>query len=384
MLTEIPRILQLTKIIEKKSAFWLGPRSTGKSYWLKKQFPGTPIINLLRSDERFRYLERPSLLQETVQALPAEMPVLIDEIQMVPDLLNEVHDLIEEKKRRFLLTGSSARKLKRENANMLGGRATRIDFFPLTWRELQSAGKFDLNRYLLYGGLPRVYLGETPRDELSDYVDTYLDQEIKAEAISRNILGFENFLRRLSLVSGETIVYSNIARDAQISPPTVRHYVEVLEDTLLGFHLVPWNSPKRKAIQSARFFLFDLGLKWFLGGVESIPEASQLYGQAFEQFIVLETRSYLSYRRKKIPLYFWRTTHHDEVDLILGDQLAIEIKSKRKADSKDARGLVKLHDEGFRGQRMVVSRDPINREKDGISYCYWETFLEKLWQDHWG
>lgn len=377
---DIPRYLQLAEIIEEKSAFLFGPRSTGKSHLINKQFPNGHIINLLKATDRRRFVENPTLLHDFIKRIDKKEPIIIDEIQMVPELLNEVHSIIEETGHRFLLTGSSARKLKRTNANMLGGRAKRCEFFPLTWKELSTVNQFNLEKYLLYGGIPRIYLSQNPTDELSDYVDTYLDQEIKAEAVSRNIIGFERFLQKISLASGETLVYANIASDVQLTPPTVRQYIEVLEDTLLSFSLIPWQGPIRKAIQSSRFFLFDIGLRWFLSQVASLPEASNLFGQAFEQFIVQEVRACISYRRLKNHLYFWRTTHNDEVDLIIGDDSAIEVKAAKKVSSRDASGLLKLKDEGFQGRLIVVSRDEICRSKGDIEFLFWEEFLNQIWK----
>lgn len=376
---DIPRYLQLTEIIAEKSAFLFGPRSTGKSYLIRTQFPNGHIIDLLKAKDRRRFVEDPSLLQDYAKGIDKKEPIIIDEIQIVPELLNEVHTIIETMGHRFLMTGSSARKLKRTNANMLGGRAKKCEFFPLTWKELSSVNQFDLYKFLLYGGIPRVYLSANPGEELSDYVDTYLDQEIKAEAVSRNIIGFERFLNKIALASGETLVYANIASDVQLSPPTVRQYVEVLEDTLLGFCLAPWRSPKRKAIQSARFFLFDLGLRWFLSQVRSLPEQSNLFGDAFEQFIVQEVRACNAYKRMRTQLHFWRTTHGDEVDLIVGDELAIEIKAAKKTSRRDIAGLLKIRDEGFKGRVVLVSRDEICRVQDGVEFLFWEEFLNQLW-----
>ncbi|MDC0980283.1 AAA family ATPase, partial [Bdellovibrionales bacterium] len=272
----IKRYLDLKALTAKKSAFLFGPRSTGKSFWINKELQGSVYIDLLKSLERRRYISNPSLLGEVVASAEPNALIVIDEIQLIPELLDEVHSLIESSNCRFLLTGSSARKIKRSGSNMLGGRARIASFFPFTWRELKDEKAFDLDKYLLFGGIPRIYLSKTPREELSDYIDTYLDQEIKAEAVSRNILGFENFFKRAALTSGDVLNYSNIASDAQLSPPTVRQYYEILEDTLLGFYLRPWKGAKRKAIQSAKFYLFDLGVRWFLSEVDSIPRKTDL------------------------------------------------------------------------------------------------------------
>ena len=375
----IKRKLQLANFIKHKSGFLFGPRSTGKSFLIKHTLSEFPYIDLLKASDRRRYIADPSLLREVAQANPKKL-IIIDEIQLVPELLDEVHSLIEETDCRFLLTGSSARKLKRSHANMLGGRARRADFFPLTWKELRDANQFDLNRYLLYGGIPRIYLSDSPEEELSDYVDTYLDQEIKAEAVSRNIHGFEQFFQSAAHTSGQVLNYSKIASGAQISGPTVRQYYEILEDTLLGFYLRPWKGPKRKAIQSSKFYLFDLGIKWFLAQVKSLPEKSDLFGNAFEAFIVQEIVALCSYRRLRHRLYFWRTTYQDEVDLIIGDKFAIEIKSTRKATHQHCSGLIKIKEEGFSGRRILLSRDTINRTlDDGTEMRYWEDFLEEVW-----
>lgn len=374
----INRYIQLPELARKKSAFLFGPRSTGKSFWIKHQLGDCPCIDLLKASERRRYIADPSLIRQVSSAYPGSL-IVIDEIQLIPELLDEIHSIIEETGSRFLLTGSSARKLKRSGANMLGGRARIASLFPLTWKELKDENQFDLHRYLLYGGIPRIYLSDEPEEELSDYVDTYLDHEIKAEAVSRNILGFERFFQRAALSSGEVLNYSKIASDAQLSPPTVRQYFQVLEDTLLGFYLRPWKGSKRKAIQSAKFYLFDLGVRWFLTQVKSLPEQSNLFGLAFESFIIQEIHALYSYKRVRKNIFFWRTTHQDEVDLIVDNDFAIEIKACHKATAKHYRSLKKIKDDGFKGRLVLLSQDPIRRNHDEIELWFWEDFLNRLW-----
>ncbi|MBL6990596.1 MAG: ATP-binding protein [Bacteriovoracaceae bacterium] len=376
----IKRCLQLPEFTKKKSAFLFGPRSTGKSYLINYQLSEYPYIDLLKASERRKYINNPSILMDYVKAHPDTL-IIIDEVQLIPELLDEVHHIIEHTNSRFLLTGSSARKLKREGANMLGGRAKKLLFHPLTWRELKDNDTFNLNRYLLYGGIPRIYLSDEPEEELSDYVDTYLDQEIKAEAVSRNILGFERFLARAALLNGEVINFSKIASDTQLSPPTVRQYFEILEDTLLGFYLTPWQGPKRKAIQTAKFYYFDIGVCRFLAQIPSLPEQSNLYGKAFESFIIQEIFALCSYKRLRKKLFFWRTTHQDEVDLLIGDDFAIEIKSGSKMSPKSCKGLQKIKDEGFKGRLILLSKDSIRRDKDNIEYWPWEDFLSYIWNN---
>lgn len=379
---KIERYIDLTEITKKKSSFLFGPRATGKSFWIRRQLPNAIHVDLLKATQRRNLLNDPSALREIAAAKPEEL-IVIDEVQLIPELLDEVHSLIEEEDRVFLLTGSSARKLKRQEANMLGGRAKKSEFFPLTWRELSSAGEFELNRYLHIGGLPRVYFSNDPYEELGDYVDTYLDREIKAEAVSRNVYGFEKFLYRSALTQTEILNFSSIANDAQISPPTVRQYYEVLEDTLLGFYLTPWKGKKRKAVQSAKFYLFDLGVQAFLAGIRSLPEQSDLYGRAFESFIVNEVRALCSLRRIRKELCFWRTTHQDEVDLIIGNEFAIEIKSGTRVEKKQTRSLMKLREEGFDGRLVLLSRDPVRRNVEDCELWFWSDFLGMLWESDW-
>ncbi len=310
---------------------------------------------------------------------PPSLPIVIDEIQLVPELVEEVHHLIETTDYRFLLTGSSPRKLKIAGANLLGGRARLASFFPLTWHELEAAGSFDFEKYLKFGGMPESYLSDDPTDWLSDYVDGYLDTEIKAEAVTRNLSGFERFLQRVASMSSEVVVLQSLAGDIQLSPPTVRQYLEVLEDTLLGFYLRPWQSPNRKAIQSAKFYFFDLGVQSFLTGIDQIPRSSNLFGRAFEHFIIHEVRTQQSYKRTRNNLFFWRTQRQQEVDLIVGDSFAVEIKASNKTKDRDAKSLKLLKDEGFKGELFLVSLDELDRQKEGVQFLHWKTFFKGLW-----
>ncbi|MBN2343658.1 MAG: ATP-binding protein [Deltaproteobacteria bacterium] len=377
----IYRYIQLPELVQKKTTMLFGPRSTGKSFWIKQQLSDCVYIDLLKAVDRRRFIANPSTLEEVVRGAPGRL-VVIDEIQLIPELLDEVHRLIENTQTTFLLTGSSARKLKRSGANMLGGRARQARLHPLCWWELKQANRFDLHRYLQWGGIPRIYLSDEPLEEMSDYVDAYLEHEIKAEAVSRNISGFERFFQRVALLSGEEVNYSKIASDAQLSGPTVRQYIEVLEDTLLCFFLTPWQGSKRKAVQRAKFYLFDIGVTHFLAQIASLPTQSNLFGRAFESFIVQEIVALCSYKRKRANLHFWRTQTREEVDLIIGEDFAIEIKSTETTTRKDCRNLVKLLEEGFSGRRIVVSRDTLERTIDGIEMMHYEVFLEMMWTQY--
>jgi predicted AAA+ superfamily ATPase len=362
--------------MQDKSHFLFGPRQTGKTRLIKAAFDEQyPIIDLLKTATYLRLEQAPWELEDM---LPKGAPIaIIDEVQRIPILLNEVHRLIEERGTKFLLTGSSARRLKRSHANMLGGRAWKTELFPLVSAEITN---FDFDRYLLYGGLPSVYLSTNPEHELEGYVDTYLHDEIRSEAMVRNLPIFIRFLTAAALTSGQIINYNKIASDLQISPHTVKEYYSILEDTLLGFAVPVFTKTiKRKAISSTKFYLFDLGVRNFLCSIKSIPPKTEMFGDALEHFILLELRAYLSYYKKRLDLCFWRTINHQKVDFIIGDELAIEIKATEHITSRHLKGLQLLREEGICKQYFMVCLDRSLYEKDGIRIYHWRDFLGQLW-----
>ncbi|MBY0544462.1 MAG: DUF4143 domain-containing protein, partial [Gammaproteobacteria bacterium] len=318
-------------------------------------------------------------LESLIDASADVEMVVIDEVQKIPLLLNEVHRLIEERGIKFLLTGSSARTLHRAHVNLLAGRAWECQLFPLTSHEIPD---FNLVRYLHFGGLPAVYLSEYPTEELIAYVSTYLKEEIQAESFIRKIPAFSRFLQTAALTSGQILNFTTIASDAAVPATTVREYYHVLEDTFLGFMLPAWTkSQKRKALSSAKFYLFDLGVRNTLAGITTIDPQSERYGDAFEHFIALELRAYLSYRRLHMSLNYWRTTHGHEVDFIIGSQIAIEVKATNKIQDKHFKGLRALAEENICERYILVSHDKINRKQNEFDIIYWEDFLKMLWAD---
>ncbi len=379
---EIGRTFKPLELLEKKSFFFFGPRSTGKTSLLKKSIDGSvPSINLLQSRYFLPLSYDPAAL---VQMIGDSKFAIIDEIQKLPALLDEVHHLIESKNIHFILTGSSARKLKQENANMLGGRATKVDFFPLTWKELSDAKNFDLQRFLRFGSLPRVYLSETPEDELFDYVDVYLKEEIRIEANVRKLPEFSRFLKIAALANGQLVNYANVANDiGSISAQSIKNFFEILDDTLLGFALPPWKSGKsRKSVSTAKHYIFDCGVVHALSGTKHLERNSSIYGDCFEQFIINEIRAFISYRRKRTEISFWRTKHGDEVDLILDDAIAIEIKSTTRVNKSDAIGIQKIAEEGKWQKRILISQDEVERNTESnLRFVHWEVFLKELWNN---
>ena len=370
MSSEIPRSLDLTEITEKKSSFLFGARGTGKTSLIDRQLTDALVVDLLSGDYYLPLSQNPSELAAIVEARP-DVLVVIDEVQKLPLLLDEVHRLIQKKGRRLLLTGSSARKLKRNNANMLGGRATQAVLLPFTWHELQSVQQFALERILQFGSLPRVYLSDSPYKELLDYVSLYLKEEIQLEAEVRNLPAFSRFLKFAAQSSGELLNYSNIASDVGLSAKTIKDYFEILDDTLIGYRLEPWRAGKsRKTVATAKHYLFDCGVIHALTGTRHLDRNSNLYGRSFEHFVINEVRAYNAYRTK----------HGEEVDLVIDDRLAIEIKSTQRASGRDSKGLGKIAEENAWQRRILVSQDPIERKYDGELWLMpWDKFFHRLW-----
>lgn len=373
----IPRLVNIANLLTRKSFFLFGCRGTGKTSLIRSTLPNLPRYDLLAATTFAALSRRPQLIGE--ENTDATIPVVIDEIQKLPQLLDEVHRLIEERGMRFLLTGSSARKLKRGGANLLAGRAWEARLFPLVSAELKD---FDLTRYLTRGGLPAVWLAQEPWEELQAYVGTYLKEEIMAEALVRRIDTFSAFLELCALRCTEEVNFEAFGSDLGVSGKTVRNFFEVLEDTLVGFLLRPYKKTKlRKATSRAKFYLFDLGVTNSLAGRREVPVGTETFGKAFEHFIALELRAYLSYRRLNLDLGFWRSDRGYEVDFTLGSKVAIEVKGTDLVQERHISGLRALQEEGIFSSYYVVSRDTAVRAIDGVTVYPWRTFLDKLWND---
>lgn len=376
------RLLSL-KLPNNRSAFLWGPRKTGKSYWITYDFlpsygiENTALIDLLKTDSFAEYISRPQLLRERFQDSPIQL-IVIDEIQKIPSLLDEVHWLIENSQKSFLLTGSSARKLKRSHANMLGGRAWRRQMVPLSYVEISN---FKLESALLSGFLPPHLLSPDPREDLRAYVLDYLKEEIAAEAAVRNIPAFSDFLRVAAITSSELLDYTNIASEVGVSAKVVRSYFDLLEDSFLGFRIPPWTKSKnRRMIQTEKFYIFDVGVSNFLAKRNPVIGGSD-FGKSFEQFILMELRAYQAYKCPDLPICFWRTAAGQEVDFIVGDkQLAIEVKGSAQVHEKHARHFAALHEDGVVKHSIIVSLKSEPHTFGGkIRVLPWEIFLEELW-----
>jgi len=363
---------------DAESAFLWGARQTGKSTLLRMMYPGVLYFDLLLSDVFNRFLSNPALLRETVVADNSSSPVIIDEIQRIPSLLNEVQWLIVNKNRQFILSGSSPRKIVRSGGNLLGGRALRYELYPLIYREIPD---FNLLRALNNGLLPRMYLSERPARLLSAYVGSYLRDEIMAEARIRNISSFSRFLEAAAFSNGEIVNYSNIAADCGVSSPTIKEYFQILEDTMTGRFLPSYQKkPKRRVIVAPKFWFFDIGIANYLLKRGTIVAGSEAFGKAFEHFIYHELYSHSHYSGINYPLSFWRTSSQTEVDFILGDnEVAVEVKATELANEKHLKGLKIFADEYKTKRLILVSNDILPRKTGNISILPWRVFLEELW-----
>ena len=359
-----------------KSAFLWGPRKVGKTYWISHSLKKATVIDLLKTDTLAEYVSRPALLRE--RYLNHKGFIVIDEVQKVPQLLDEVHWLIENKNASFLLTGSSALKLRRGHANLLGGRAWRKTMVPLSYLEVTD---FDLERVMISGLLPAHYLSTNPIEDLRAYVADYLKEEIIAEALTQNIPAFNEFLRVAAITSSELINYVNIARETGVSHKVIRTYFDILEDTYLGFRIPPWKrSENRRMIITEKFYLFDVGVANYLSRRQ--PRiGSPEFGKAFEHYILMELKAYQAYRNPDMPISFWRTSTGREVDFILGEkELAVEIKGSSRVHEGDIRALQALIEDGPVKKCCLVCLEKQPRDVTrNIKILPWQMFIEQLW-----
>lgn len=381
------RLLELPR---NASFFLFGPRQTGKSTLIKNTFSKTEsaYYDLLLSKEYTRLAANPSLLREEVESLDKKIKyIIVDEVQRVPELLDEIHFLIENSniKRYFCLSGSSARKLKRVKANLLGGRAWIRNLYPLTHTEI---GKdFNLTRALQFGTLPAVYLGsdENAKESLEAYTETYLEEEIKAEALVRNIGAFIRFLKFAAYENGNIINFSNISRETATSHKTIKEYFQILEDTLIGYFLLPYSkSTRKRLVKHPKFYLFDTGVRNALAKRLSLkPEpGSKDFGDAFEHFIITEIIRLNKYKKKDFEFSFYHTSVGAEVDLIIETPskkvYAIEIKSRENPSSNDLTGLRSFLEIQPNAIPICLSRAPRKRKIGNITIYPWKEVFEVL------
>jgi predicted AAA+ superfamily ATPase len=377
----LPRLLKI-KLPKGQSAFLWGPRKTGKTTFLRQTFPDSLSYDLLQTDHFLEFVKRPFLLREQLLAASSnqlQLPVIIDEVQKVPQLLDEIHWLMENKGLWFILCGSSARKLKRGKANLLGGRAWRYEMHPLISAEVAD---LDLLRALNRGMIPVHYMQEEYRKSLQAYVRDYLKEEVFDEGLTRNIPAFSRFFDAMGYSHGELTNYMNIARDCGVDAKTVKEYYQILSDTLLGTMIEPYKKRQDRNVimRSGKFYLFDVGVAGAITHRQIPEEKGEQFGKALEHFILMEILAHRAYRELDYDVNFWRTKSGLEVDFILGKgEVAVEVKGTSRVDTTDLRPLKTFIQEYRPARAFVVCNERASRAHEDIRIVPWRNFLKMLW-----
>jgi len=379
----LKRILDM-KLPRQQSAFLWGARKTGKTTYLKGRFPNSLVYDFLKTDLFFEISKDPSRLRERILAkdnIALKEPIILDEVQKVPQVLDEVHWLIENKGLRFVLCGSSARKLKRGHANLLGGRAWRYELFPLTSQEI---GKVNLPHVLNHGLIPLHYLQSDLdcKKSLEAYVQDYLREEVFAEGLTRNIPAFSRFFDAFGYSHGEITNYCNIARECGVDSKTVKEYYQILVDTLLAVRVEPFKKRQSRQVitKASKYYMFDVGVAGYLTKRHLTEQRGAEFGKAFEHFLLMEIVAHRSYAGKDFAINFWRTKSGLEVDFVLGmGEVAIEIKGAGRIDRKDMNGLDVFTHEYSPKRSIIVCNEKEKRLHGKIEILPWGIFLQQLW-----
>lgn len=365
---------------ENESLFLWGARQTGKSTLLQYLYPDSMWFDLLKSDVYERLQRNPAELREIIIAGQLDDIVIIDEIQKIPALLDEVHWLITNKNVKFILSGSSPRKILRSGTNLLGGRALRYELYPFVYKEIPN---FDLLHAVNYGLIPRHYLSKNPKRLLSAYVGSYLQDEIISEARVRNISSFSRFLEVAAISNGEVVKYTNIASETGVSSPTIKEYFQILQDTMIGRFLPSYRKrAKRRVIQAPKFYFFDVGVVNHLLNRFNMTPGSEDFGKAFEHFIYNEIYAHSNYTNKEYPIAYWRTSSNIEIDFVLGDhEIAIEVKSSKQIINRHLKGLNQFMNEYSVKKAILICMEPNHRKVGNVDILPWSVFIDKLWSD---
>ncbi len=367
--------------VPANSFFLFGPRGTGKTTWLREQFPHALFIDLLQAETRRLYAARPERLRQLVLDCTEATPIVIDEIQKIPQLLDEVHYLIEQDKtRRFVLTGSSARKLKQTGVNLLAGRALRMTMPPFMAAEL--GGDFTLEQSLALGMLPLVLDSPTPDQTLASYAGLYLREEVQQEGLVRDLDSFARFLEAISFSHAALLNVTDVARECQVNRKTVEGYIDILEDLLLSYRLRVFTRRAQRHLSAhPKLYFFDAGVYRSLRPTGPLDRPAEIDGAALEGLVAQHLCAWIAYNSHRHQLYFWRTKSGNEVDFIVygPDGLwAIEVKNARDVRPKDLRGLKEFSKDYPEAQRCLLYRGKDRLDIDGILCLPCEVFLREL------
>jgi predicted AAA+ superfamily ATPase len=357
-----------------RSYLILGARQVGKSTYLKNEYPDAEYIDLLKTDVYFEYQSRPALLRERFAKSDHEL-IIIDEVQKIPELMNEVHWCIENTNKRFIVSGSTARKLRKQGVTNLAGRLKMAKLLPLTYHEIQD---YDLNTRLQHGSLPPMVTSDDPADDLKDYCGEYLREEVYAESLVRNIPGFTKFLEMAAIGNAQVISYSSIARDCGVASKTIKEYYQILEDTLLAYLLEPWTkSIKRRATTASKFYYFDCGIPNSLLHRNISPKTPE-YGLSFEHGMILEAYAQKAYGKNIHDLKYWRSSNGFEVDLLINESIGVEFKSGA-IHGKDSKGLMALKDDLHLKECWIVGTESQPRHlENGVEVIPWMDYIQRL------
>ena len=377
----IRRALKIEDLLEESSLFLFGPRMTGKTSYIENELQKKAILSItfLDGDTLDAFRRNPVLLRSMLNG-KTEGFVIIDEVQLFPPVLLDIQHIITHSDIQFLLTGSSARKLKKSGSNLLGGRAGIVSMHPLVWKEIKDRNP-DLDSIFATGMLPKVFLAKSYQAQLRNYVRGYLDNEIAAEGERRDLGAFSNFLTFAASENTELMNFSNVSRDIGMSADTIKEWYRILVDTFIGYYLRPYRTgSKRIPINTSKFYFFDIGVARTAARMPVPSETMTEYGKMFENYIFMELKAYIDYNMTDDELYFWRTREGYEVDFVIENKVAIEVKTAKNITNKELKGLRAFRDENAVKEYIIVCRELFERiTEDGIRIMPWKIFLDRLW-----
>ena len=379
----IRRALEIGRLLEESSLFLFGPRMTGKTAYIENELQKKAILSItfLDGDTLDAFRRNPVLLRSMLNGR-TEGLVIVDEVQLFPPVLLDIQHIMTHSDIHFLLTGSSARKLKRSGSNLLGGRAGIVPMHPLVWKEIRDRNP-DLDCVFATGMLPKAFTSKSYQTQLRNYVRGYLDNEIAAEGERRDLGVFSNFLTFAASENTELVNYTNVSRDIGMSADTIKGWYQILVDTFIGYYLRPYRKgSKRIPVNTSKFFFFDVGVARTAARMPVPSETMTEYGKMFENYIFMELKAYIDYRMTDDELYFWRTREGYEVDFVVENKVAIEVKTSKNISNRELRGIRAFRDENAVKDYIIVCRELFERTtEDGIRIMPWKVFLDKLWNN---